>query len=273
MSHPGQVVEDPFTAATRYSVVYADPPWVYRDKAVAGNRGVGFKYPLMSDAGIAALPVRSIVADDALLFLWVTWPKLVEALPVIAAWGFEYRSVAFVWVKRSKHSGALAWGMGNWTRANTEPCLLGIRGRPKRVSGGVHQVIEAPLGQHSVKPPETRQRIVQLVGDVPRMELFARQRAPGWDAWGNQVDAVIAPADAGMLALPAAPRVDTGDSGLRQRVVEHGRKHGCVARREVEAMCDLTSMDARCLLQAMVDEGLLLRMGVGRGTVYTLVEG
>lgn len=178
------LVEDPFRAERRYRVIYADPPWTYRDRATAGRRGVGYKYPLLSDQGVAELPVAQIAADDALLFLWVTWPKLPEVLPIIGAWGFRFRTVAFVWVKRTRVSGVLAWGMGSWTRANTEPCLLATRGRPKRASAGVHQVVEAPLARHSEKPAEVRDRIVKLAGEVSRIELFAREIAPGWDAWG-----------------------------------------------------------------------------------------
>lgn len=183
----GRVVDDPFVLDRRYQVIYADPPWMYRDQARAGQRGAGFKYPLLSDQAIADLPVARIAADDAALFLWVTWPKLPEALPVIAAWGFDYRTVAFVWVKRTRASNALLWGMGNWTRANTEPCLLATRGRPVRVSASVHQVVEAQIGRHSEKPDEVRQRIVALLGDIPRIELFSRIAVPGWDVWGNQI--------------------------------------------------------------------------------------
>jgi N6-adenosine-specific RNA methylase IME4 len=180
-------VGDPFEADRRYRVIYADPPWSYRDRAEAGQRGAAFKYPLLNDEGVAALPVDRIAADDAMLFLWVTWPKLAEVLPIIDAWGFRYRTVGFVWVKRTRISGALAWGMGSWTRANTEPCLFATRGRPGRVSAGVHQVIESPLARHSEKPAEARERIVRLAGEVSRIELFARQVAPGWDAWGNDL--------------------------------------------------------------------------------------
>lgn len=180
-------IVDLLTTDRRYQVIYADPPWTYRDRALAGQRGVGFKYGLLADKTIEGLPVARIAADDAMLFLWVTWPKLPEVLPVIDAWGFRYRTVAFLWVKRTRISGALAWGMGNWTRANTEPCLLAIRGRPKRISARVHQVVEAPVARHSEKPTEIRDRIVQLVGDVSRIELFARCVPAGWDVWGDEV--------------------------------------------------------------------------------------
>ncbi|WP_026975546.1 MT-A70 family methyltransferase [Alicyclobacillus contaminans] len=170
----------------RYSVIYVDPPWRYRDKAAAGERGAAFKYSVMSMEEIKGMPVQSIAADDCALFMWATYPMFPEALSVLEAWGFQYRTVAFTWVKTTKH-GKLAMGMGNWTRANAEPCLLAIRGKPKRVSAAVHSVIMSERREHSRKPDEVYGRIEQLMGDLPRIELFARQRVPGWDAWGNEV--------------------------------------------------------------------------------------
>lgn len=173
-----------------YSIIYADPPWSYRDKALAGNRGACCKYPVMTQDDIAGLPVSSICADDAVLFMWVTMPKLDECFPIIKAWGFEYKTAAFTWVKKNKLSASWFWGMGRWTRANAEICLLATRGNPKRMSAGVHSVIDTPIERHSKKPDVVRDRIVQLCGDLPRLEMFARQPTPGWSVWGN--DAAIA---------------------------------------------------------------------------------
>lgn len=114
---------------------------------------------------------------------------LKEALDVIEAWGFTYKTVAFNWVKQNKNGAGLFMGLGNWTRSNSEICLLAVKGKPKRVSAGVHSVILSPLQQHSQKPGEARDRIVELMGDLPRIELFARETAPGWDSWGNEVPA------------------------------------------------------------------------------------
>ena len=178
----------------KFKVVYSDPPWSYRDKAGAGKRGSSFKYPVMKLPEIKALPVADIAEDDSLLFLWATMPMLPDALEVIGAWGFKYRTVAFTWVKAVTPPFGricLSWGMGNWTRANAEVCLLGIRGKPKRVSASVHSVVIRPRLAHSEKPPEVRERIVNLCGDVPRIELFARQRTEGWSIWGNEVDSDI----------------------------------------------------------------------------------
>ncbi len=168
-----------------YQIAYVDPPWTYRDKALAGNRGAGCKYPLMTAEALREMPVAGLCAKDALCFMWATYPKLDEALALMGAWGFAYKTMAFTWVKRTKND-KLFWGMGRWTRANPEIVILGTRGKPKRVSAGVHSVVEAPIGVHSVKPDEVRQRIVTLAGDVPRIELFARVEVDGWDAWGNE---------------------------------------------------------------------------------------
>lgn len=168
-----------------YSCVLADPAWVYKDKALAGNRGAGCKYTLSSMETMKAMPVQRLCAEDATCFMWVTMPMLAEGLDLMQAWGFTYKTVAFTWVKRTTKSNVLFWGMGRWTRANAELVLLGTKGHPKRVNAGVHSVIEAPIGPHSRKPQEVRDRIVSLLGDVNRIELFARGDSPGFDGWGN----------------------------------------------------------------------------------------
>lgn len=106
-------------------------------------------------------------------------------------WGFQYKTIAFVWIKQNKKADSLFWGMGYWTRSNAEFCVMATRGSPKRQSAGVHQVIVSHIEEHSKKPQEARERIVQLMGDVPRIELFARQKTPGWDVWGNEVESDI----------------------------------------------------------------------------------
>ena len=160
----------------KYQIIYADPPWAYKDKALAGKRGACCKYPTQSLEWLKALPVRDIACDTAVLFLWVTMPKLNECFDLITAWGFQYKTVGFTWIKSNKISSGLFMGMGRWTRANAELCLLATRGKPKRVNAGVHSVITAHIQQHSKKPSIARERIVQLLGDLPRIELFARER-------------------------------------------------------------------------------------------------
>lgn len=168
-----------------YTAILADPPWSYRDKALAGKRGAGCKYDLMTTASIQALPVGDLAYEDCVLFCWATMPLLQEALDCIRSWGFVYKTCAFTWVKRTKLSGVWAWGMGRWTRANAEVCLLATRGKPKRISASVHSVLDDPIGRHSAKPESARTRIVQLLGELPKIELFARQTTTGWDAFGN----------------------------------------------------------------------------------------
>jgi N6-adenosine-specific RNA methylase IME4 len=173
----------------RYKIIYADPPWQYER-----NKGSGVAenhYMTMSTQDICALPVMEIADEDSVLFLWATFPNLPEAMRVIKAWGYTYKTVAFVWIKKNKKSDSLFWGLGFWTRSNAEVCLLATRGNIRRESAKVHQVIIAPVSAHSQKPEEARERIVELVGDLPRIELFARQRPEGWHVWGNEVDCDI----------------------------------------------------------------------------------
>lgn len=171
----------------KYQIIYADPPWSYRDKALSGNRGSGCKYQVQSKEWIDSLHVSEIADSDCVLFLWVTMPKLNECWELIERWGFEYKTVAFTWVKKNKKSNSWFWGMGRWTRANAEVCLLATRGKPKRMDASVHSVIDTPIQSHSQKPQEVRDRIVKLMGDIPRIELFAREKTEGWDVWGNEV--------------------------------------------------------------------------------------
>ena len=177
----------------KYAIIYADPPWHFRTYSDAWqkqnicSRWAGKHYPLMSAEDIQRVPVRNIADRDCALFLWATFPTLPQALAVIAAWGFTYKTVAFTWVKINKKSNSLFWGAGYWTRSNAEICLLATKGKPKRVSRKVHSVLMEKVSRHSEKPSEARKRIVELIGDLPRLELFAREKAKGWDVWGNEV--------------------------------------------------------------------------------------
>lgn len=170
-----------------YSVILADPPWKYSDKSL--HRGGSERhYQTMTPQEIGRLNVQAIAARDAVLFLWVTNPLIVRGVHnyVAERWGFELKTAAFVWGKMAGN-GKPSTGMGHWTRANPEICFIGTRGSPKRAHADVNSLIIAPRMEHSAKPPEVRDRIVRLCGDVPRIELFARERVPGWDAWGDQV--------------------------------------------------------------------------------------
>ena len=185
----------------KYKVIYADCPWDYKRKGGKKHIGTAAQvYPTMTDQEIYNLPVEQISDDNSLLFLWATWPKLQEALNTISAWGFTYKTVGFVWVKTNKISQTtLFWGPGHYTRANTEICLLGVRGKPSIKSHGVHQVVlEEEFSivefvsniKHSKKPDVIRQRIVELCGEVPRIELFARELYEGRDAWSDVVEKI-----------------------------------------------------------------------------------
>jgi N6-adenosine-specific RNA methylase IME4 len=185
-----------------FRVIYADPPWSFAAWSHRGEgKGASQHYPTMKLADICALPVASIAAPDAALFLWVVQPMLPEAMKVIEAWGFEFRTVAFCWIKMPA-----AWtdepdqlsllptrikprlGLGYHTRSGMEQCWLAIRGKGyKRAAQGIEQVLHAPLQQHSRKPDEIAERIVALAGDVRRIELFARRPRAGWAVWGDEV--------------------------------------------------------------------------------------
>ncbi len=175
----------------KYQIIYADPPWSYPG-GLKNARGIARQhYETMNTEDICNLPVAEVAGGGACLFLWATFPKIQDALQVMEAWGFRYVGAAFVWVKKNPKSGTNYWGMGHYTRANAEVCLLGVskefKASERVKSHRVHQIVEAPFAGHSRKPPEVRGRIVELLGDVPRIELFARERAPGWDAWGDEV--------------------------------------------------------------------------------------
>jgi N6-adenosine-specific RNA methylase IME4 len=173
----------------KYNVIYADPPWTYKDKCLSGKRGVEFKYDTMTIDDIKNLNVKDIADDNCMLFIWTTFPMMQECLDVIKAWGFKYRTVGFVWIKLNKIAKSLFWGMGAaGTRANAEVCLMAVKGKPKRVSAGVHSVVMSVIEKHSKKPDVARERIVQLCGDVPRIELFARESTAGWDVLGDNID-------------------------------------------------------------------------------------
>ena len=180
---------DIFNTDKKYNIIYADPPWSYKawtgkgkDKKTAENH-----YPCMKRENIQNLPIPQISAEHCVLLLWVTFPCLEEGLELIPKWGFTYKTCGFVWVKKNKISDSWFWGLGHWTRANAEICLLATKGTPKRASKSVHQICEARIREHSRKPDEIRNKIVELCGDLPRIELFARQKIDGWDCWGNEI--------------------------------------------------------------------------------------
>ena len=171
----------------KYNIIYADPAWTFKLWSNKSGRKVSDKYDLMSKKDIHTLPVNQLADDNCILFMWVTYPNLIEGLETIKKWGFTYKTCGFSWIKKNKKADSLFWGLGYWTRANNEICLLATKGKPKRLSKSVHQVVIDKIREHSRKPDCVRDKIVQLCGDLPRIELFARQKAEGWDCWGNEV--------------------------------------------------------------------------------------
>lgn len=181
----GNVKIDIYNTDKKYNIIYADPPWSYKDKKCNGN--CESHYNTMNIKDICNLPINNITNKDCVLFLWVTYPMLKEGLELIEAWGFKYKTIGFQWIKQNKSGNGFFFGLGRWTRGNTECCLIAVKGKPKRINNSISQLIISPLEQHSKKPDIVRKKIVELCGDIPRIELFARQHADGWDCWGNEV--------------------------------------------------------------------------------------
>jgi N6-adenosine-specific RNA methylase IME4 len=178
-------------------VIYADPPWTFSTWSKRGeDRSPVQHYACMSLGDICGLPVRDVAAADCALFMWVVQPMLPQALTVIDAWGFTFKTVAFAWVKTKGAQRFLfqspedvRMGMGYHTRSGFEQCWLATRGKGyRRQVMDQPQVVFAPVREHSRKPDEIADAIVRLVGDVPRLEMFARTRRPGWEVFGNQTE-------------------------------------------------------------------------------------
>ena len=170
----------------KYSIIYADPPWSYSDKSKQRG-GAERHYSTMSLDEIKKLPVNTVTDKQAVLFMWVTMPMLKEGLEVINAWGFKYTTCGFNWVKRNKVAETLFMGGGHYTRANAEVCLIGVKGKPlPRLSRSIRQTQIHPVQEHSKKPDVFADQIVELFGNLPRIELFARDCKYGWDNWGDK---------------------------------------------------------------------------------------
>ena len=171
----------------KYGVIYADPPWAFTVRSEKGKgRSAERHYGCMSLSDIKSVPVADCAAKDCALFLWTTDPMLEKAIAVINAWGFTYKTVGFNWAKTNAAGGFFV-GMGFWTRANPELCLLATRGHPKRKSASVRRLVVSPRREHSRKPDEVVDRIEQLCNG-PYLELWARTRRPGWDSLGDELD-------------------------------------------------------------------------------------
>ena len=178
----------------KYSIIYADPPWHYNSRANHKTRfrgGACGHYDLMSMQDIKNLPINELSDVNCALFMWCTFPFLNEQIKLFEHWGFKYKTTGFTWVKTNPRNNKPFFGVGYYTKSNAEVCLLGIKGKMKPVSNSVSSIIISSRQEHSKKPDEARNRIVQLYGDIPRLEMFARQSTNGWDVFGNQVENTI----------------------------------------------------------------------------------
>ena len=146
---------------------------------------------MMTMAEIKNLPIPDLADENCVLFLWCTFPYLDEQIKLFEHWGFRYRTLGFSWIKTNPNNGKPFFGVGFYAKSNAEVCLMGIKGKMKPVSNGVSSVVIAPRREHSRKPDEIRDKIVKLFGELPRIELFARQKTEGWDVWGNEVESNV----------------------------------------------------------------------------------
>ena len=180
----------------KFQIIYADPPWSFRTWSSRGkSRSPEKHYDCMTLADIQQMPIPDIADKNCSLFLWATDPLLPEALNLIKEWGFKYKTIAFNWVKLNPKAPHFGWhkqdfftGMGYWTRANPELCLLATKGKPTRKRADIRRLVISPRREHSRKPDLVAERIVNLMGDIPRIELFARQPREGWTVWGNETN-------------------------------------------------------------------------------------
>ena len=180
-------------------IIYADPAWSYSDKRTGSGKnnpngagGALKHYRTMDTNSICNLPIKELADDNCMLFLWATSPLIPDALKVMEAWGFKYKTVGFVWAKTTNDGMKIRGdGIGNYTIQNAEFCLIGLKGKYWRNKTGVKQFILSPKKKHSEKPIEIASRIIDLCGDVSRIELFARDVKQGWDVWGNEVECAV----------------------------------------------------------------------------------
>ena len=173
-----------------YQIIYADPPWklnISKNRPEWGDA----TYPTMDTEDICSLPIKQLADTNCALFMWVTMPFLPDGLQVMRSWGFGYVTCAFVWVKQNRNGFGIYSGLGRWVNGNAELCLFGRKGKLNRISKSIKQIVLSPLQAHSKKPTEVRDRIVALMGDLHRIEIFARQKVEGWDCWGNEVESDI----------------------------------------------------------------------------------
>ncbi len=181
----------------KYQIIYVDPPWYFPTnygkvgKSKLSGFGAELRYTLMTDKELLGLSIKDIADNNCALFLWVVNSRLDFGIEVLKQWGFSYKTVVFNWIKTARDSGIPNCRLGYWTLGGSELCLLGIKGIMKPIKHNIRQVVLSPRIGHSTKPELFRDNIVGLFGDLPRIELFARQKVEGWDCWGNEVESDI----------------------------------------------------------------------------------
>jgi N6-adenosine-specific RNA methylase IME4 len=176
-----------------YDIILADPPWDFEvwNRDTGNGRSASAHYQTMSLDDICQLPINSLTADNCALFLWAVWPRIFDARTVIEAWGFEYKTLAWEWVKLNPSGLGFHLGMGYYTRANPEPCLLAVKGRMPVAIRSERNLLISPIRQHSRKPDDQYDKIDRLYPDTRRLELFCRYPHPGWDVWGNEIESTV----------------------------------------------------------------------------------
>ena len=181
----------PSSMKKKYQIIYCDPPWKYNSRANHKTRfrgGAEGHYKLLSMDEIKKLPIKELAGKNCALFLWTTFPYLKEQIKLFDEWGFRYRTLGFAWVKTNKKNGFPFFGVGYYTKSNLEICLMGMKGQLKTKTNSISQVVIAPRREHSRKPDEIKDKIVELFGALPRIELFARERTKGLDSVGYDID-------------------------------------------------------------------------------------
>jgi len=174
----------------KYQIIYADPPWSFNNKNTGGSMksGSNAHYKTMNIDELCELPINNLADENCVLFMWWVGTLSKEAIQLVESWGFTIKTMtAFNWVKTTKND-KLHFGMGFWTRAGSENCLIAIKGKPKRVNACIRSVVMTQILKHSEKPNIFRKEIIKLMGDLPRIELFAREKFEGWDCMGDEIE-------------------------------------------------------------------------------------
>ena len=176
----------------KYNIIYADPPWQFNSRVHQEKRGFTHSlekhYSTMTEQEICFLPVQDIADDNCILFMWVTDSHLKQALNVINAWGFTYKTIGFTWVKQYA-SGSYCYNFSPYVLKSTEICLIATKGKLKEIKerNNIKGLVFAERTKHSKKPQEVSKRITEMCKDLPKIELFARDQTAGWDVWGNEI--------------------------------------------------------------------------------------